>query len=292
MKFGQSENPRETGIPEGQQVLRGTASERIPVLVGLGQWNRTKIKNFYPRNTGSELAYYSTQFNSIELNATFYRIFPPTQIKEWREISAPHFTFVPKIPHEVSHIRRLRDYDEIIEKFVESISNFGDKLGPVFLQNHEAFGPPNFDRLQGFVDAWKKFNIPLAIEVRSAEWHEEPFADEYYAFLRENDVSNILIDTAGRRDLMHMSLTTPTAFIRFVGCNNDEIDYKRLDAWAARISEWQNEGLVGLIFFLHQHDEKESAKLAAHFVEKLNELGVTDLEPPTVYNSPGPYLKP
>lgn len=292
MKFGRSDNPRETGIPEGRQARRGTASERIPVLVGLGQWNRTKIKNFYPRNTGSELAYYSTQFNSIELNATFYRIFPPTQIKEWREISAPHFTFVPKIPHEVSHRRRLRDYDEIIEKFVESISNFGDKLGPVFLQNHEAFGPPNFDRLQGFVDAWKKYNIPLAIEVRSAEWHEEPFADEYYAFLRENDVSNILIDTAGRRDLMHMSLTTPAAFIRFVGCNNDEIDYKRLDAWANRISEWQNEGLVGLNFFLHQHDEKESAKLAAHFVKKLNELGVTDLEPPTVYNSPGPYLKP
>jgi len=292
MKFGQSDNPRETGVPEGQHVLRGTASERIPALVGLGQWNRTKIKNFYPRNTGSELAYYSTQFNSIELNATFHRIFPPKQIKEWREISAPHFTFVPKIPHEVSHIRRLRDYDEIIEKFVESISNFGVKLGPVFLQNHEAFGPPNFERLQGFVDAWKKYGIPLAIEVRSAEWHQEPFADEYYAFLRENDVSNILIDTAGRRDLMHMSLTTPVAFIRFVGCNNDEIDYKRLDAWAARISEWQKEGLVGLNFFLHQHDEKESTKLAAHFVKKLNKLGVTDLEPPTVYNSPGPYLKP
>lgn len=173
-----------------------------------------------------------------------------------------------------------------MQNFVESISNFGEKLGPVFLQCKDDFTPSKFDRVQAFVEHWKHYSIPLAIEVRHADWHKEPFSDEYYEFLRENNVSNILIDTAGRRDLMHMSLTTPTAFIRFVGTNNDEIDYRRLDAWADRISEWQKGGLAGLNFFLHQHDEKESAKLAARFIKKLNELGVSDLEPPTLLNQP------
>lgn len=267
------------------------STEKVPVAVGLGQWNKDKLKNFYPRGVEAGLPYYSTQFNSVELNATFYKIFPPEQIKAWRDGTAPHFTFVPKIPFKISHVRRLRDFERITAEFVESVSNFGDKLGPVFLQSHNNFAPAAFDRLRAFIDHWKQYRIPLAVEVRDADWHREPFAAEFYRYLEENSVQNILIDTAGRRDLMHMRWTAPIPFIRFVGCNDDEIDFRRLDDWAQRISEWQKIGVRGVYFFIHQHEERESPKLAWHFITRLNELGVTDLQPPTVFNLPMSGLK-
>src|SRR5688500_15457993 len=113
MKFGQSDNPGEIDIPEGREFPKGTASASIPFLVGLGQWNRSKVKNFCPPGIDSELAYYSHQFNSVELNATFARIFRPSQIKMWSEMTADNFTFVPKVPGEISHELELRNYEGI-----------------------------------------------------------------------------------------------------------------------------------------------------------------------------------
>lgn len=243
-------------------------------------------QRFLPRGTADELAYYSTQFNSIELNATFNKIFPVSQIREWCERTAPYFMFVPKVPHEISHIRRLNDFEEITGNFVDSIAHFGEKLGAVFLQCHDHFGPDNFDRLQSFIEHWKQYSIPLAVEVRAGEWHHQPFARTFYQYLEDQSVQNIIIDTAGRRDLMHMRLTAPIPFIRYVGCNVDDIDYGRLDDWSKRISKWQGEGLRGLYFFVHQNEEKTSAKLARYLILKLNELGVTDLQPPDVLNLP------
>lgn len=285
MKFGQTKGEENLGLPGSHGKFDRTETQKVPVAVGMGMWNRAKLKNFYPRGTEDELAYYSTQFNSVELNATFYKIFAPSQIRDWRERTAPHFTFVPKIPHEVSHIKRLRDFEGTTAQFVESISNFGDKLGGVFLQCHNNFGPECFHRLQRFIEDWRQYCIPLAVEVRATGWHDEPFAESFYRFLEDSEVQNILIDTAGRRDLMHMRMTTPVGFIRFVGCGVDEIDFKRLEDWAQRISEWQADGLKGLYFFIHQHEEKESPKLARHFILQLNRLGVTDLEPPTILTS-------
>ena len=63
--------------PETEIMLSNSqSSEPLQVYVGCAKWNRQDLKNFYPRCTKDELAYYSSQFNAIELNATFYRIFP------------------------------------------------------------------------------------------------------------------------------------------------------------------------------------------------------------------------
>jgi len=77
-------------------------------------------------------------------------------------------------------------------------------------------------------------------------------------------------DIAGRCDMMHMRLTTSTAFIRFVGCNVDKIDYQRLDDWVARIVQWKKAGLRQLCFFVHQNVEKSSPLFSAYLIEKLN----------------------
>ncbi|MPN64005.1 hypothetical protein SDC9_211774 [bioreactor metagenome] len=80
----------------------------------------------------------------------------------------------------------------------------------------------------------------------------------------------MIVDTAGRRDMMHMRLTTSTAFIRFVGCNVDQIDYQRIDDWVERIVQWKEAGLKQLFFFVHQNVEKSSPLFSAYLIEKLN----------------------
>src|SRR5690606_39286869 len=101
----------------------------------------------------------------------------------------------------------------------------------------------------------------------------------------KHKITNILVDTAGRRDMMHMRLSTPTAFIRWVGANHPS-DYERLDQWVDRIEQWHSAGLQNLYFFVHQNVELESPLLSAYFIEKLNKrLGINLPIPKTLNNS-------
>ena len=80
----------------------------------------------------------------------------------------------------------------------------------------------------------------------------------------------MITDTAGRRDCVHMYLTVPKAFIRFVGNSLDNSDYTRIDDWVKRINYWLDNGLEELYFFMHMHDETYSPELSSYLIDKLN----------------------
>ncbi len=286
MKFGQVENPEEIDFtippdhPDTKAVLAKSKAKDLKIYVGCAKWNKTDLKNFYPKGVKDELGYYSTQFNCIELNATFYRLFPATQFEKWRETTPDGFKFFPKLGQDISHWGRLKDTEEQVERFVENASNLQEKLGMPFLQMHNNFGPKDFDRVQAFAENWK-YDTPLAIEFRKTDWYNDPaVSSELYDLLEKNKITNVLVDTAGRRDLMHMRLTTSSAFIRWVGANDPESDRTRLDDWVKRIADWKTQGLKELNFFVHQNIEKESPLLSAYFIEKLNKKLGTDLQIP------------
>ena len=286
MKFGQVPNPEEIDftIPadhvDTKRVLAKSKAKDLKIYVGCAKWNKADLKNFYPKGTKDELGYYSTQFNCIELNATFYRLFPATQFEKWRETVPDGFKFFPKLGQDISHWGRLKETDELVNRFVENASNLQEKLGAPFLQMHNNFGPKDFDRVRAFVENWK-YDIPLAIEFRHTDWYNNAeVSAELYELLENAGIMNVLVDTAGRRDLMHMRLTTPRAFIRWVGANDPESDRSRLDEWVERIAEWKKQGLEELDFFVHQNIEKESPLLSAYFIEKLNKKIGTDLAVP------------
>ena len=154
-------------------------------------------------------------------------------------------------------------------QFCDAISNFEEKLGMVFLQLHDNFKPKDFDRLKTVVEEFPKA-IPLGVELRNEEWFtDEKVANEVFELFHKHQISNIIVDTAGRRDMLHMKLTSPKAFIRYVGAN-DKSDYARLDEWIERIVKWRKEGLQELYFFVHQNVEKASPLLSAYFIERLN----------------------
>lgn len=286
MKFGQVDNPEEIDftIPsdhkDTQAVLARSKANGLDIYIGCAKWNKADLKNFYPKGTKDELGYYSTQFNCIELNATFYRLFPATQFTKWRENTPDGFKFFPKLGQDISHWARLKETEESVDRFVENASHLLEKLGVPFLQMHNNFGPKDFDRVQAFVENWK-YDVPLAIEFRKTDWYNDAeVSSELYDLLEKNKIANVLVDTAGRRDLMHMRLTTPTAFVRWVGANDPASDRERLDEWVGRIASWKKQGLKELYFFVHQNIEKESPLLSAYFIEKLNKKIGTDLPIP------------
>lgn len=279
MKFGSTETPELIDFtlpvdhPDSVCVLKKGKGLKN-VYVGCAKWNRQHLKKFYPSGTKDELAYYSTQFNSIELNATFYGNFNEEQIEKWRGKVPDDFKFFPKIHRRISHLKRLKDVEESVEYYTSRISAFKEKLGTVFLQLHNNFTPKNMGRLEKFCAFWPEA-IPLSIELRNTEWfNESDIANQVYQLFEKNKITNIITDTASRRDLLHMRLTTPTAFVRYVGANH-ESDWTRIDDWIERVKIWASEGLENLYFFVHQNLEKESPTLAASFIEKLNkELGL------------------
>ena len=281
MKFGSVSNPQDIDFtlpkdhPDTRKVLGRAKRGAVPeVYVGCAKWNRADLKGFYPRGTKDELAYYASQFNAIELNATFYRIFPAEQFKKWYDKTPEGFRFFPKLNQEVSHWKRLVNTGEVVENYLNNAANLQEKLGTVFLQMHNNFAPKDFGRVVDFVESWPE-DIPLAIEFRHTDWYnDKAVAEELYQLLESHGISNVIVDTAGRRDLIHMRLTTPTVFVRYVGANHPS-DYSRLNDWVERLKAWQNQGAKEIDFFVHQNIEKESPLLAAYFIKKLNEeLGV------------------
>jgi len=286
MKFGQVSNPEEVHftIPPDQadteRVLKKAKAKDLEIHVGCAKWNKTDLKGFYPKGIKDELGYYSTQFNCIELNATFYRLFPPSTFEKWYGTVPDGFKFFPKLEQSISHFRRLKEVEQVVENNVTNMSHLKEKLGMPFLQMHNNFGPKDFDRVKEFVANWQ-YDIPLAVEFRQTDWYNDPaVSSELYDLLEKNKITNVLVDTAGRRDLMHMRLTTPSAFIRWVGANDETSDRKRLDEWVDRVSDWKKQGLQQLNFFVHQNVEKESPLLSAYFIEKLNKKIGTNLQIP------------
>ena len=287
MKFGRVDNPEDINfaLPSdhkdtGKVLGNGSDTSAFEVYVGCAKWNRQDLKNFYPRGTKDELTYYSSQFNCIELNATFYNLPTRQQVEKWRDKTPEDFKFFPKITNTISHFKRLIDTKILVEEYCDAISAFEEKLGMVFLQMHDNFKPKDFDRLEKFLKDFPA-GIPLAVEVRNAEWFANPVeAERFYHLLESHDKANVVVDTAGRRDMLHMRLTTPDVFIRYVGANH-ETDYSRLDDWLERIKLWKNQGLRHLYFFVHQNLEKESPLLSAYFIKKLNAEFGLDLKVPT-----------
>lgn len=287
MKFGKVERPEliDFSLPldhtDTASVLNSTKTTvPLSLYVGCAKWNKQDLKGFYPRGTKDELVYYANQFNCIELNATFYRIFPEDQFKKWYHKTPEGFKFFPKLVQNVSHLKRLNEeVHPYVDSYLANVIHLKEKLGTIFLQMHSNFAPKDFDRVIRFVERWPK-EIRLAIEFRHTDWYNEnSIATELASLLSENNITNVLTDTAGRRDLLHMRLTTNEAFIRYVGANH-ESDYSRLDAWVERLIKWKNEGLRNIHFFVHQNIEEESPLLSKYFIEKMNASLGTSLKLP------------
>ena len=247
----------------------------LQVHVGCAKWGRKEwLGKIYPPKTkdANFLDEYVKHFDCIELNATFYNTYPPETIAKWKEKASvnPGFKFCPKFSQSISHIRRLKNAEEITTKYYEGIMAFGDQLGPLFLQVGDNFTPKSLPDLKLYLENLPK-DIPVFLELRHKEWFANPETrSTIFNLLHDLKIGAVITDASGRRDVVHMELPTPHAFIRFVGNSLHATDYLRIDEWVERIKQWQEMGLQSVWFFMHQHDERYSPELADYVSEQLN----------------------
>ncbi|MES2377799.1 MAG: DUF72 domain-containing protein [Bacteroidota bacterium] len=284
--------------PDPELTIKTLASAKnnqpLQVHVGCAKWGRKEwVGQIYPPKTkdANFLDEYVKHFDSIELNATFYNLYPASTIAKWKEKAElnPHFKFCPKFSQSISHIRRLKNAEEITTTFYEGILAFGDKLGPLFLQLSDNFTPKSFPELKAYLEQLPK-DIPVFVELRHKEWFaNNEVREAVFNMLRDLNLGAVITDASGRRDCVHMNLPTPHAFIRFVGNGDgDATDNKRLDEWVDRIVQWRDMGLQSVWFFMHQHDERYSPTAADYVTMKLNEkLGLDLLRPQFIDNQAG-----
>lgn len=268
------------------------------IYIGCAKWGRKEwVGLIYPPKTREAkfLDEYVKHFNSIELNAVFYNMPKKDQVNIWREKAESvrdDFKFFPKFTRSISHIKRLKNAEDITSQYLENISEFGKTLGPAFLQLSDNFGPKNFEVLKTYLESLPT-DFDVFVEVRHPDWFSDVAArKDLFELLRQLKKGAVITDASGRRDCVHMELPTPQAFIRFVGNGSDSTgklhptDYSRIDEWVDRLADWQEQGLQSIYFFLHQHDEKDTPILADYTIKKMNEKLGSNLETPQFIAKP------
>jgi uncharacterized protein YecE (DUF72 family) len=260
---------------EATSVLlsRSPKTTEPEVHVGCAKWGRKDwVGKIYPKGTKDAdfLKHYAQHFSCIELNATFYRLPSIAQTNGWKNKVGKNFKFCPKFTDVITHLKRLKDVDKLTDQFLEGISGFGENLGPVFLMPHPGMGPKSIDTLETFIKSVPT-DIRLFVELRHPQWFEDRQAFKtVFDMLEKNNIGSVITDASGRRDCVHMRLTTPEAFIRFVGNGLHPSDYTRVDDWVQRIKVWMAQGIHAVYFFMHQHEEIHSPELSKYVIQQLN----------------------
>ena len=143
------------------------------IYIGTSGWNYDHWdKVFYPEDLPKtkRFQYYAKNFNTIEINATFYRSFSESTYKKWYEQAPRGFRYILKVPRFISHRKHLNEVKkDSIKRFVHNAKILKSKLGAVLLQ----IGPntsPNLDELQELLELFG--NVNVAVEFRDDEWFE------------------------------------------------------------------------------------------------------------------------
>lgn len=261
------------------------------VYFGCAKWGRKEwVGKIYPKGTKDAqfLDHYVNHYNSIELNATHYKINTAAEIKKWADkAEGHHFKFCPKVPQLISHYSQFKNTDQLTTSFLEGVLAFGEHLGPIFLQVSDKYAPTRRDVLFNYIKSLPT-DVQFFLEVRHPDWFSDKVVmQELLQTLQETNTGIVITDTAGRRDCAHMHLTIPKTFIRYVGNSLHPTDYTRTDAWIERMHYWMQNGIQEIYFFMHMHDEATSPELTVYMVDKMNkDYGMNIIKPQFIGGEP------
>jgi uncharacterized protein YecE (DUF72 family) len=141
------------------------------ILVGTSGWQyRDWRGRFYPRDLPQRqwLEWYAAAFATVEVNNAFYRLPERSTFENWRERTPDDFVVGVKMSRYLTHIKRLREPQEPVARFLDRAAGLGDKLGPVLLQL-----PPTLRADAFLLDAvLAEFppRVRVAVEPRHPSW--------------------------------------------------------------------------------------------------------------------------
>jgi uncharacterized protein YecE (DUF72 family) len=209
------------------------------VRIGCSGWMYDDWRGrLYPESLAKRrwLEAYAGHFDTVEVNSTFYRLARRDAVAGWVEQTPAGFLFAVKASRYLTHIKRLLDISDGIERFYEPLEpmrNSG-KLGPVLWQL-----PENFHRDDQRLASWLEL-LPEGrhtIEFRHPSW----FTPEVFDALHARGVA-LTIGDHPKRPFQPLSATASWRFVRFhYGSRGRAGNYSRTEigTWARRIAEWR-----------------------------------------------------
>src|SRR3712207_1291023 len=113
---------------------------------------------FYPTNTPGEqqLAFYARRFPTVEVNFSFYRLPERSVFESWREQTPPGYLFAVKGSRYLTHMKKLKDPEEPLQRLMERAGGLGEKLGPILFQFPHTW-PANVERLASFLEVLRPY---------------------------------------------------------------------------------------------------------------------------------------
>jgi uncharacterized protein YecE (DUF72 family) len=195
----------------------------MDVVIGTSGWMyRDWNGRFYPEEIKGkdQLPYFATQFESVEINSTFYHVPRETTLQNWYDITPENFTFAIKLNRYLTHTKRLlpgEEFDEALEDFFKRIALLKQKLAVVLVQLPPSMRQ-NTDRLDYLAAKTKEYEatyglpFPLAIEFRHASW----FAEGTFALMKRHNLANVINDSPNRWPASK-AVTADFAYIRLHG---------------------------------------------------------------------------
>lgn len=190
------------------------------------------------------LEFYAQRFDTVELNATFYRLPGAETFERWAGRVPADFRFAVKASRYLTHIRRLREPGEPLDRLWTRASRLGERFGPVLYQLPPRW-KPNPGRLDGFLAAVPQSHAQ-AIEIRDARWYR----GDILGLLERGGVALCLHDMPG--SATEPRPVGPFVYVRFHGSGErygGAYPHQRLRAWADRIAGWTAAGLPVWAYF-------------------------------------------
>lgn len=219
----------------------------MTVYVGTSGWQYASWRGpFYPEDLAQArwLEWFADRFQVVEVNNTFYRLPPPDTFRSWAERTPPDFVIVPKVSRYLTHVKRLKDAEEPVKRFLDHAAPLGAKLGPLLVQL-----PPNLAADVARLDAVLALfgDRRVAVEFRHDTW----FTDEVRSVLESHGAALCLADRRSRT-VSPLWRTAEWGYVRFhEGTASPRPCYGRaaLDGWARRLAETWGPDADVYVFF-------------------------------------------
>jgi uncharacterized protein YecE (DUF72 family) len=218
------------------------------VFVGTSGWiYKGWAGTFYPPETKApgHLEFYASKFNTVEINATFYRLPQENMVKGWYDRSPDRFVFAVKGSRFITHMKKLNVDKPSIKRFFDRARLLKEKCGPILWQL-----PPNFgfngERLDSFLRAVPR-KYAHGVEFRHPSWYER---EETFEILRRHHAAHVSISSL--RMPMNLNVTADFVYIRFHGLENGAAhDYtrKEMQPWADHCRRCLDNGIAVFVYF-------------------------------------------
>jgi uncharacterized protein YecE (DUF72 family) len=205
------------------------------IRIGCSGWNYRHWRGaFYPGDLPVRcwFDHYSTTFDTVEINNSFYRLPEGETFAKWREQAPPGFCYAVKANRFLTQAKKLKDCAEPLARMLEPMRRLGDRLGPILYQLPPRFRA-NHERLEEFLQLLPDDLIHV-FEFREKSWLDDAtFAllDRYGAALCAHDMNG---SATGKKAV------GPIAYVRFHGSSGKywgRYHDRTLHGWA----EWMDE---------------------------------------------------